>query len=521
MRDEGLGSWPARRARMTPGRVALVHGDRRDTYADLARRCAALAAGLRRLGVRRGDRVGYLGPNHPAYLETLFATASLGAVFVPVNTRLAAPELAYVLADAGVGVLVHTATAAGLVDAATEPHGDRTAAEVPGDGTRTGTAAGPLRARLVIGGSYDALLEGAAEPVDEPVDEPVGLDDPCLIMYTSGSTGHPKGAVLSHGNLTWNCVNVLVESDLSGDEVALVAAPLFHTAALGMTCLPTLLKGGTCVLMESFDPAAALELVARHRVTLLFGVPAMYDAIASSPEWTNADLSSVRALLCGGSPVPDATARRWLERGLVFLQGYGMTETAPGVLILDPSSARTKAGTAGVPSFFTDVRIVDPSGQPVGPGERGEILVRGPNVMLGYWNRPDATDEALAGGWMHSGDVATVDDDGYVTVVDRIKDVIISGGENIYPAEIESALYEHPAVELCAVVAASDPRWGEVPRAVVVLRAGGTVTADEILTHLRARLAGYKVPKHVDVVDDLPRTGSGKVMKAALRERFG
>lgn len=496
MRDGGLGSWPARRARMTPDRVALVHDGRRDTYAELARRTAALAAGLRGLGVRRGDRVGYLGPNHPAYLETLFATASLGAVFVPVNTRLAAPELAFVLDDAGASVLVHTAAAGPTVDAA---------------------AGGTLHTRLVIGGSYDDLVAGSAAPVDEPV----GPDDPCLIMYTSGSTGHPKGAVLSHANLTWNCVNVLVESDLSGDEVALVAAPLFHTAALGMTCLPTLLKGGTCVLMESFDPAAALGLVERHRVTLLFGVPAMYDAMAARPEWAGTDLSSVRALLCGGSPVPDATARRWLERDLTFVQGYGMTETAPGVLILDPASARTKAGTAGVPSFFTDVRIVDPAGDPVAPGERGEILVRGPNVMLGYWNRPDATDEALAGGWMHSGDVATVDDDGYVTVVDRIKDMIISGGENVYPAEVESALYEHPAVELCAVVAAADPTWGEVPRAVVVLRPGAEADADGIRAHLRDRLAGYKVPRHVDFLDELPRTGSGKVMKAALRERFG
>lgn len=504
MRDGGLGSWPARRARMTPGRTALVHGDRHDTYADLARRTAALAAGLRGLGVRRGDRVGYLGPNHPAYLETLFATASLGAVFVPVNARLAAPELTFVLDDAGVSVLVHTEAAAPLVDAAAPPRDE------------TGPA-GTLRTRLVLGGSYDALAAGPVEPVDEPV----GLDDPCLIMYTSGSTGRPKGAVLSHGNLTWNCVNVLVESDLSGDEVALVAAPLFHTASLGMTCLPTLLKGGTCVLMESFDPAAALELIGRHRVTLLFGVPAMYDAMAARPEWAGADLSSVRALLCGGSPVPDATARRWLERGLTFVQGYGMTETAPGVLILDPASARTKAGTAGVPSFFTDVRIVDPAGDPVAPGERGEILVRGPNVMPGYWNRPDATDEALAGGWMHSGDVATVDDDGYVTVVDRIKDMIISGGENVYPAEIESALHEHPAVELCAVVGTPDPRWGEVPRAVVVLGPGAEASPEDLRAHLRARLAGYKVPPHVDLVDDLPRTGSGKVLKSVLRERFG
>ncbi|MFV2177745.1 long-chain fatty acid--CoA ligase [Actinomadura sp. LOL_016] len=496
MRDEGLGSWPVRRARMTPDRIALVHGERRDTYADLARRTAALARGLRGLGVRRGDRVGYLGPNHPAHLETLFASASLGAVFVPVNARSAAPELAHVLTDAGVSVLVHTAAAGPLVDEAAPP--------------------GP-RERLVVGEArYEDMAGGDAEPADDPV----GLDDPCMIMYTSGSTGRPKGAVLSHGNLTWNCVNVLVESDLSGSEVALVAAPLFHTAALGMTCLPTLLKGGTAVLMESFDPAAAVDLIARHRVTLLFGVPTMYDAIAAQPGWADADLSSVRTLLCGGAPVPAATIRRYLDRGLAFVQGYGMTETSPGALVLDPAAARTKAGTAGVPSFFTDVRVVDPSGRPVPEGERGEIVVRGPNVMLGYWNRPVATDEALAGGWMHSGDVATVDADGYVTIVDRIKDMIISGGENVYPAEVEAALYEHPAVELCTVVGAPDPKWGEVPRAIVVLRPGASATSDEIRGHLRDRLAGYKVPKSVEFWDDLPRTGSGKIQKSVVRERL-
>ncbi|MBN6039005.1 long-chain fatty acid--CoA ligase [Amycolatopsis sp. 195334CR] len=488
MRDEGLGSWPSRRARMTPDRIALVHGDRELSYAALAARSAGLAHGLRSLGVRRGDRVAYLGPNHPAYLETLFATASLGAVFVPVNSRLAAPELAYVLDDAGVSVLVH----ASPVEVA-------------------------ARELLAVGGArYEEFASGPAEPPDEPV----SLGDPCLIMYTSGSTGRPKGAVLSHGNLTWNCVNVLVESDLSGGEVALVAAPLFHTAALGMTCLPTLLKGGTAVLMESFDPAAALALIARHRVTLLFGVPAMYDAMAAQPGWASADLSSVRTLLCGGAPVPPSTIRRYLDRGLAFVQGYGMTEAAPGVLVLDPAAARTKAGSAGVPSFFTDVRVAGPAGEPVPPGERGEIVVRGPNVMLGYWNQPAATDQALAGGWLHSGDVATVDGDGYFTVVDRLKDMIISGGENVYPAEVEAAALDHPDVELCAVIGAPDPKWGEVPRAVVVRRPGTALTADELRAHLRERLAGYKVPKYVEFREELPRTGSGKIRKAELRALY-
>ncbi|ANY08903.1 acyl-CoA synthetase [Pseudonocardia sp. HH130630-07] len=490
MRDAGLGSWPARRARMTPGRTALVHGSTSITYAGLAARTAGLASVLRERGVRRGDRVGYLGPNHPAYLETLFATASLGAVFVPLNARLAPPELAFVLGDAGVSVLVHAP-----------------GTQIP-DGVLT--AVGGLREQLVAG----ELPAGPAEAADEPVT----LEDPCLIMYTSGSTGRPKGAVLTHGNLTWNCVNVLVESDVTGDQVALVAAPLFHAAALGMTCLPTLLKGGTCVLEESFDPARTLELIPRHGITTLFGVPAMYDAIAAQPGFATADLSSLRTLLCGGSPVPEPTIRRYLDRGCVFVQGYGMTEASPGVLILAPESAHAKAGSAGVPSFFTDVRIAGPDGDPVPPGERGEILVRGPNVTPGYWNRPEATDEALAGGWLHSGDVAVMDPDGFVTVVDRIKDMIISGGENIYPAEVESVLAAHPAVAECTVVGTPDERWGEVGRAVVVVRS--PVTAAELISFLRERLAGYKVPKHVEFTDALPRTGSGKVRKAAVRERY-
>ncbi|OJG06079.1 Long-chain-fatty-acid--CoA ligase FadD13 [Pseudonocardia autotrophica] len=495
MRDGGLGSWPARRARMTPGRTAIIHGDVRLSYADLAHRTDALANHLREQGVRRGDRVGYLGPNHPAYLATLFATAALGGVFVPVNARLSAPELGYILDDAGVTALVHAPGAAPLVDAAEGPR---------------------LQVRILS----DSLPAEVPPGTDVPVDTPVALGDPCLIMYTSGSTGRPKGAVLTHGNLTWNCVNVLVESDVLGDQVALLSAPLFHAAALGMTCLPTLLKGGTCVLEESFDPARTLELIPRHGVTTLFGVPAMYDAIAALPGFAAADLSSLRTLLCGGSPVPEATIRRYLDRGLTFVQGYGMTEASPGVLILDPDAVHAKAGSAGVPSFFTDVQIVDPSGVPVPAGERGEVVVRGPNVMLGYWNRPEATDEALAGGWLHSGDIATADEDGYITVVDRIKDMIISGGENVYPAEVESALYEHPAVELCAVVGAPDTKWGEVPRAVVVLKPGSTATEDDVRAFLRERLAGYKVPKHVDFWDELPRTGSGKVQKTAVREHF-
>ncbi|MFF3571098.1 acyl-CoA synthetase [Nocardia jiangxiensis] len=492
MRNRGLGSWPARRARMTPDAVAVIGAGRSITFAQLYRRVARVCGELRAAGVRAGDRIVYLGPNHPAYLELLFAAGALGAVFVPVNFRSAATEIDYILGDCGARVLCHT-----------EPYRD-----VVGELT--------VEVRTICVAADEVLEDDALVP-----DEPIDLEDPCIIMYTSGTTGRPKGAVLTHGNLTWNCLNVLVESDIAADEVALVSAPLFHAAALGMLCLPVLLKGGCVVLLEKFDPAVVFDALERHRVTRMFGVPAMYDALAALDRWDTADLSSIRVLLCGGAPVPHNTIRRYLTRGLTFVQGYGMTEASPGALLLDPAHAQTKAGSAGVPSFFSDVRVVDERGEPVADGERGEVIVSGPNVMSGYWNRPAETAEVLREGWFHSGDVATVDADGYVYIVDRMKDVIISGGENIYPAEVENVLTAHPAVASCAVIGVPDERWGEIGRAVVVLADGQEVDPQTLLTFARERLAGYKVPRSVHFVGELPRGGSGKVLKSVVRDLYG
>ncbi|WP_320780588.1 long-chain fatty acid--CoA ligase [Streptomyces sp. CRN 30] len=503
MVDQGIGSWPARRARKTPGRTAVVHGDRRYTYRELYGRVLRLARALRDLGVVHGDRVAYLGPNHPAFLETLFAAGTLGAVFVPLNTRLAAPELAYQLADSGSTVLVHDATALA--------------------GT-AGTAGTAVKHRIVLGAptegaaGYEELLGGTGDAPPAPPDGSVGPDDPCLIMYTSGTTGRPKGAVLTHANITWNSVNVLVDTDLAADEVTLVVAPLFHTAGLNMTCLPTLLKGGRVVLLDSFDPARVLDVIERHRVTYMFGVPTMYDAMAAQPRWATADLSSLRSLSCGGAPVPARTIETYLARGLAFSQGYGMTEASPGVLFLDREQTAAKAGSAGVPHFFTDTRVSGPDGRDTGPGERGEILVRGPNVMRGYWNRPEDTAAAFTdGGWLRTGDVARTDEDGYAYIVDRLKDMFVSGGENVSPAEVEDALLSHPSVRECAVVGVPDPEWGEVGHAVVVLAPGARADGAELLAHLRGRLAKYKIPKTVAFAPELPRTASGKVVKAAVR----
>ena len=490
MFDTGLGSWPARRLRSTPDAVALVFGEERTTYAELHHRVVRLSHVLRELGVGPGDRVAYVGPNHPAFVDALFATHALGAIFVPLNFRLAAPELDVMLDDCSASVLLYasemTATVADLA-------------------------------------SYSGIRFAAAETStganDAPIDTPVKGSDPALILYTSGTTGRPKGAVLTHDNLLWNCLHMLIDVDIGGDEMTLIAAPLFHVAALNQTLLPTLLKGGTSVIMPTWDVDDCFDLVEEHGVTWMFGVSAMFAGLVQSPRWDSADLSSVRTLMSGGAPIPAALISAYQERGLVFCQGYGMTETAPGATFLRPEQSVRKSGTAGTPCYFVDVRVVTDDLDDAPPGVAGEVLVQGPNVTPGYWGRPEATEAAFVDGtWLRTGDLATLDEDGYLTIVDRVKDMYISGGENVYPAEIEAALFEHPAVAESAVIGVPDGRWGEVGAAYVVAQPDLPVDADELRAFLRTRLAHYKVPVHVHLVDDLPRTASGKVRKPTLRE---
>jgi fatty-acyl-CoA synthase len=479
---------------MSPDRVAIAYEGREWTYRQLHERAGRLAHALAGLGVRRGDRVAYLGANHPTFLEALFATGRLGAVFVPLNWRLAEPELAYIVGDSTPDVLLHAREFA--------PVADRL----------------DVRATVAAGAAYEELLDGASS---DPLDEPVHPDDVCMIIYTSGTTGRPKGAMLTHANIAWNSVNVLLDLDLAGDEVTLVAAPMFHVAALNMTVLPTLLKGGRVVLLPAFDAPRVLDLIARHRVTLLFGVPTMFLALTRAPAWAAADLSSVRSAICGGAPVPAAVIAAYQERGVTFMQGYGLTEAAPGVLFLRRDQSARKAGSAGTASFFTDVRLVRPDGGDAAPGEPGELLAQGPNVMAGYWRRPDETAAVLSpDGWLRTGDVGVADDEGYISIRDRTKDLIISGGENVYPAEVEEALYLHPAVAECGVIGVPDETWGEVGRAVVVLRDGVTAEPDELIGFLADRIAKFKVPKSVVFTDSLPRTASGKIIKKELRSRF-
>lgn len=519
MRNEGLGSWIHRRRVKSAGMPAVAGAGIELTYDQLAERIERLATALAARGVTRGSRVAYLGNNHPAFLETLFAATSLGAVFVPLNTRLAPPEVRFALQDSGSTVLIHAEELDGLaVLGCTESpvqHRLMAAAE-------SGQKAGVHQAETAApaGGPaaepYEEVLQGAA---GESRDEPVSLEDPAIILYTSGTTGNPKGALLTHGNMTWNSINVLVDYDVSSETAALMIAPMFHVASLGMGALPVLLKGGKLVLHSRFEPGATLAAIEEHRITSLSGVPTTYQMLAEHPAWESTDLSSLRMLTCGGSPVPARVLDAYEERGLSFSGGYGMTETSPGATALPARYSRAKAGSAGLPHFFTNVRIAGSGGTPAAPGEVGEIQIRGGNVIREYWNRPDATLTAFSDGdWFNSGDMGYFDQDGFLYISDRIKDMIISGGENIYPAQVEQLIMELREVSAVAVIGVPDERWGEVPHAVVVRAEDAELDEAAVLAHLEGKLARYKVPKSVEFRDALPTTASGKIRKADLRQ---
>ncbi|AWB88851.1 acyl-CoA synthetase [Salinibacterium hongtaonis] len=528
MKNQGIGSWLRRRLAKSGDKAAIVFVDRTTTYRELYERSEQLASALAARGVGPGGRVAYFGENHSAFLDTMFAAASMGAIFVPLNSRLAAPEIAYALADSGATVLIHPEAVGAVAAVAVRGSGvthriivedapGATASTTPVGVIDPGSDAGPVPA-IVVEQFDDVVASGVVDPVDIVIT----LDDPAIILYTSGTTGMPKGALLSHGNLTWNSINVLVDYDYATTDVALMISPLFHVASLGMGLLPALLKGATVVLEPRFDPARVLQLIEEHRITNISGVPTTFQMLCEHPDWASADISSLKTLTCGGSAVPLRVLDAYEQRGLGFSGGYGMTESSPGVTSLSADRSREKAGSAGLPHFFTDMRIVDADGQDVTAGEVGEILVQGPNVIREYWNRPEANAEAFTDAtWLRTGDMGYTDVDGFLFIADRIKDMIISGGENIYPVQVEAVIRELDAVADVAVIGVPDERWGEVPVAIVTVRAGHAVTEDTVQEHLRGRIARYKTPKRVIVVDEMPRTASGKVRKADLRATFG
>jgi fatty-acyl-CoA synthase len=483
-----LAAWLDHHAGNAPDRAALVDESGTLSYAALAHRVAAMAHHLRHAhGIRAGDRVALLAHNRSDHLVLLFACARLGALLVPLNWRLAPPEHAFILHDSGAALLIH------------EPEFDASVRLAP-PGCRCVTL--PLE------------LGDGAQPDDPAIGDAARL----MIVYTSGTTGQPKGAVLTQSALRWNARNGVAVHGLTAADRVLTTIPLFHVGGLNIQTVPALSVGATVHLHRRFDPAATLRTIAQARITVSVLVPAQLQAVIRHPDWPTADLSSLRVLATGSSVVPAALIEPWLARGVPVINVYGATETAPIATALAPADAARKLGSCGTAAPHCAVRVADDAGADVAPGVRGEVLVRGPNVLLEYWNNPAATRAALVDGWFRTGDVGHVDADGYLWIDDRKKEVIISGGENVYPAEVEAVLDGVAGVAEAAVVARADPTWGEVPVAVVVRHTGAEVTAASVLAAFEGRLARYKCPRDVVFVDALPRTALGKVQKFKLRE---
>jgi fatty-acyl-CoA synthase len=499
------GNWLARWSLVCPDKPALIDQatGRAETYAALDRQANQAAHVLAEgFGVRAGDRVAVLAQNRTEQVVLFFAAAKLGAVLVPVNWRGAPDEIAYVLEDSEPRVLVYGEELAPVARALAD-----------------GKYGGPLVGLDDAGadGWAARLTAVAATPVETP---DVTEATPLLLLYTSGTTGRPKGAVLTHGSITWNAINTSAGWDLRHDDVTIVHTPLFHTGGWNVLMLPLLHRGATVVLARRFDAAETAVDLDRFGVTVLFAVPTMFQMLLEAPAMAKASLRTVRFFISGGAPCPIPLIETFQQRGVVFKQGYGLTEVGPNCFVLHERDAIRKAGSVGFPVLHLDTRLADASGKEVRPGEVGELQLRGPTVCAGYFRKPEATAASLTqDGWFATGDLFRKDEEGYHYVVGRLKEMYISGGENVYPAEVERVLYAVTGVAEAAVIGVPDPKWGEVGHAFVAFASDVTdpPAAPALIAHCKAHLAGYKVPKQLTVLPSLPKGASGKILKSALK----
>ena len=490
-------------ATRTPDKPIAVFGDDVVTYRQMADRSAALATGLQARGVGAGDVVGLLSYNSVDFLETIFAANHLGAIAMPINWRLAAAEVAF--------ILEHSQARAFVCDDELLDLGDDATDRVDGD---------LVRVTISTRSHEDWERLSDVRVTTDPLPRvSAGADDLHRLMYTSGTTGRPKGVMITHANLAWKNFAHITELGVTEADVGLACGPLYHVGALDLITTTMIAAGATTVVHRVFAGQQVVEEIERSRVTCMWTAPAMVRAILEVPGVEDSDLSSVRLIIAGGEkmPIPFIERLRRTFPSAWFADAYGLTETVSGDTFLDRDSTVSKLGSVGRACPYLELEIWDDQGTPVPAGERGEVVLRGPKVFKGYWRDPEATSTAFAGGWFHTGDVGMKDEDGFVYIVDRLKDMIVSGGENIAGSEVERVLYEHDAVVEAAVVGRPDDRWGEVPVAYVVLAPEATVTPDELIEHCREQLAKFKVPKAVTVIDALPRNPSGKVLKRELR----
>lgn len=495
---QAIPDFARKRAELSPDALAFreVATGRKIDFRTFDERAGRCAAALRKLGVVPGERVAILCHNNTTFFEILFGCAKAGIILVPLNWRQTTAELVPIVADCAAKVLFHDVETAALADS-------------------LGAASG---LRTISFSIYETLIEDSVAPRTASSAWPA--ERIWYLLYTSGTTGKPKAVIQTFGMALANYVNIGQATDLVGTDSTLNFLPLFHTAGINLHALPVFIAGGTSHIIPKFEIDDALRLIENGEITLFFGVPAIYQTFSLHPAFAHADFSRVRHWGCGGAPLPKNLIREFLRKGVRVCNGMGMTETGPTVFLMDPVHAPEKIGSVGKPQVLTEVRLVDAEGHDVPDGERGELLFRGPNITPGYFGNLEATASAIdSEGWLRSGDVGRKDKDGYYYIVDRIKDMYISGGENVYPAEVEAALVSHPNVLEVAVLGVADAKWGETGHAFVALRPGKSATAAELRSYARERLATYKVPSHITLLENFPRTAAGKIQKHLLRAR--
>ena len=489
------------RARLTPNREALYEYDvgKRYTYAELNQRANRAANWMQACGVQFGDRVSILAHNSVIYLDLFYGCAKIGAIFTPLNWRLAVPELVYIVQDCTPKILLVGPDFADI------------AAEM--------SAQIDVQQQLTVA-DYETALQNESDAEPSRPDGLSGEAAHC-ILYTSGTTGRPKGAIIPQRQVIWNCINTAVSWGLTQHDVSPVFTPMFHAGGLFAFLAPLLYLGGRIVLGKEFDPEETLQIIVDERCTVILGVPTIFQMWQKSPQFAEADFGHVQFFISGGAPCPPALIESWRKaKGITFRQGYGLTEVGPNCFSMTDAESEVKTGSVGKPIQNSSMRLVDENGVDVAVGETGELIIQGPHVCAGYWKNETATAKAFQDGWFYTGDMARMDADGFFTIAGRFKDMIISGGENVYAAEVEAVFLEHEAVAECALIGKPDEKWGEVGLMIVVLHEGQTASETDLRDFCGQKLARYKIPKQVIFADSLPYSPYGKVIKAELREEY-
>jgi len=504
-----IGDYLARRELYSPDKLAFIDAGKspewRLTFRDANRRANKLANWLKSQGIGKGDRVAMLARDGYEHLDVFFACSKLGAIHTALNWRLHWQELLEIFNYTNPKILIYSDDFKEGVTQLTT-HYPLTTVHLEGNGVKNS---------LHFESTLQAVIDTAVTC------ETLEAEDIAALIFTGGTTGLPKAAEVSHRMIAWNTLNTVIH-DVTHNDIYLNVFPMFHTGGLFVYTLPQVIFGGTTILIHQFDPAQVLNLLEREKVTIFAAVPTMYQMLTIASNWNEVDLSSLRFCTSGGAPLPVPLVEKYTkEKNIRFKQGFGMTEFGPGIFALAPEDAIRKAGSIGRPNFFVDAQIVGEQNQFLGPNEAGELVLKGPSYCSGYFNNPEATEAAVdEHGYFHTGDVVYFDDEGYFYIVDRKKDMFISGGENVYPAEIEKVLYQHPAVHMCAIIGLPDSKWGEVGKACVVFKAGQSATEAELLKFMTERLAKYKVPRSVSFMEALPISAAGKILKRDLRDRY-